>query len=190
MVDRRYLVEIDGDAEALKRLPELFRGLDFCVTAAADGRVFLSGASCETCATPNEVTELASRVLRWVASILEVYAGASEDFTVKHVFWKDDRGHLMQRFILSDKIRFLGDLKDLAACLQSNTTLGPELLRLASIDDRIARAFDLIGGKTIGWYELYDLIDLMGDVRGLVKQGWVTRDQLPSIRQVRQTANH
>ena len=26
----------------------------------------------------------------------------------------------------------------------------------------VGRAFDLIGGKTIGWYELYDLIDGYG----------------------------
>jgi hypothetical protein len=96
----------------------------------------------------------------------------------------------MQRFILFEKIRFLGDFRDLAACLQSNTTLGSELLRLASIDDRIARAFDLIRGNTIGWYEIYDLIDVMGGVRGMAKQSWVTQDELSSIDQVRQTANH
>jgi hypothetical protein len=190
MVDLRYLVEIDGDAKALKRLPGLFRGPDCTIAAAPDGRVFLSGASFEACATPNEVSERASRVLRWVASILEVYAGASDDFTVKNVFWIDDRGHLMKRIILSDTFRFLGDVKVLTACLQSNTTLGSELLRLGSIDDGIARAFDLIGGKTIGWYEIYDLIDLMGNVRGMAKQNWIARDELSSIRQVRQTANH
>lgn len=187
MVNLRYLVEIDGDAEALKRLPGLFRGLDFNVTAAPDGRVFLSGASFETCATPDEVRETASHVLRWLASILEVYAGASDDFTVKNVFWKDDRGHLMQRIITTTTVRFLGDFKDLAACSANNTTLGSELLRLASIDDDIARAFDLIGGKAISWYKIYDLIDLMGNVRGIVNQGWAIRDQLSSIRQ---TANH
>ncbi|MGH8606853.1 MAG: hypothetical protein ACREX9_05390 [Gammaproteobacteria bacterium] len=186
-VNLRYLVEIDGDAEALKHLPELFRGTDFSITGAADGRVFVSGTSFEACANASEVIEVASRVLRWVGSILEVYAGAADEFTVKNVFWIDDRGHLMQRLIMSDKIRFLGDFKDLAACLQSNTTLGSELLRLATDDDRIARAFDLIGSKTIGWYEIYDLIDLMGGVRGLVKQGWVTRKEVSSIRQ---TATH
>ena len=76
----------------------------------------------------------------------------------------------MQRFVLSDTIRFLGDVKVLAACLQGDTTLGSELLRLASIDDRVARAFDLIGGKTIGWYELYDLIDVMGGTRGMARR--------------------
>ena len=130
---------------------------------------------------------MASRVLRRVGSILEIYAGAADDFTVKHVFWVDDRRHVMQRFVMSDTIRFLGDFKDLAACLQGNTTLGSELLRLASNDERIARGFDLIGSKTIGWYEIYDLIDLMGGVRGLVKQGWVARKEVSSIRQ---TATH
>ena len=41
--------------------------------------------------------EMASRVLGRVGSILEVYAGAADEFTVKHVFWIDDRGHIMQR---------------------------------------------------------------------------------------------
>lgn len=188
MVNLRYLIEIDGDAEAMKRLPGLLRGPDFDITAAADGRVFLSGAPFETCATPDEVTETASHVLRRLASILEVYAGASDDFTVKNVFWKDDRGHLMQRIITVIKLRMIGDLKDLATSRTSNTTLGSDLLRLASIDDDVARAFDLIGGKAIGWYEIYDLIDVMGNVGGIVDRGWATRDD--KLSSIRQTANH
>ncbi|MGH8645413.1 MAG: hypothetical protein ACREX4_13505 [Gammaproteobacteria bacterium] len=187
MTNLRYLVEIDGDADALKRLSGLFCGLSFIITAAPDGRVFLSGASFETCATPEEVTETASHVLRWLASILEVYAGASDKFTVKNVFWIDDRGHLMQRIILTMEFRMLGDFTVLAASSTSNATLGSDLLRLASMDDQVARAFDLIGGKVIGWYEIYDLIDVMGKVRGLVNRGWAARGPLSSIRQ---TANH
>ena len=62
MVDLRYLVEVDGNGNALKHLPGLFLGPDYTITTDPDGRVFLSGASFETCASVNEVVETASRV--------------------------------------------------------------------------------------------------------------------------------
>lgn len=127
-------------------------------------------------------------MLRWRASILKVYASAYDDFTVKNIFWSDDRGHVKQRMITTLQFRAIRSLNELATSSVSNTTLGSDLLRLASMDDAVARAFDLIGNrKTIGWYEMYDLIEIVGNINGIVKPGWATRAKLNSTCQ---TANH
>jgi hypothetical protein len=185
----RYLVEIAGAPEALKRLPDLFTGSDFYVTAAPNGRILLSARSFEECNDPKEVIAAASHILRRIMSILQIFGNASNDFTVKNVDWTNDSGRRKRRLTATIHFHIISNtgLEELAASTTNKATLGSELLRLASMDDDVARAFDLIRAKELGWYELYDLIDIMGNVGGIVNRGWATRAVLSSIRQ---TANH
>ena len=47
--------------------------------------------------------------------------------------------------------------------------------------------FYIVSYRDIGWYEIYDLLDVMGGVESIVKRRWATRRELSGIRQ---TANH
>src|SRR5438132_2652272 len=160
----RWTVQIEGEQQHLKHLPGLLTGPSFQIEAVADGGVFLRSAAFESCVSPAEVVDAATHVLRRLGSLLQIYAGVPGQFTVRDVFWLDESSHLRQHIQRSVLIRVISEqgVKQLATTrTASSATLGSDLLELAANDDGVARALDLLSGKDISWYELYDIIDVM-----------------------------
>ena len=174
----------------LKSYLRFSHGHQIEATASNDGgRVFLAWSSLEACIDPDEVATKIQDLLPRLEALLHVYACADgSGLTVKNVFWVDgDRLKQRMRQTININVISSKGLKELGATTKSGSSLGSALLDLSTKDDRVSYVLDFLGGKDRGWYELYDLIDAMGNVDRLVKRGWATRASLSAIRQ---TANH
>jgi hypothetical protein len=52
---------------------------------------------------------------------------------------------------------------------------------------KVNEALTLHGDSGLSWSQVYDIIDLVGGVKGVVKVGYATKKQASAVRQ---TANH
>lgn len=183
-----WKVEIAGDSELLKELPRVLQGPDIKASFGENGRLFLAGAMLDALPDPGSVVKTVSELLPRLSSLLHLYVGVKSVFEVKSVFWRSE-GRLKQRMLEHFHITVTSPdgLEVLSEAGDSGATVAASLLRLSTTDSRVAKSLDLLAGRDRGWYELYDLIDAMGKVDGIVKRGWATRARLSAIRQ---TANH
>jgi hypothetical protein len=65
--------------------------------------------------------------------------------------------------------------------------LGSAVFQAIVLDPAVKEALTLHGDEALGWSQVYDIIEFLGGVAGVVKAGYATAKQ---TRSVKQTANH
>jgi hypothetical protein len=159
-----WLIELVGPVEALERLPSLIQGTEYAIVRFENG-IHLSGSAFDALSNAAAVRTKAEEVCRHLESILQLYGGLADQFRPGNALQLDSTGiPRLRNLFASLGVRIIssGGLESLAAADHQGSTLTSRILRLAGRDPLVARVFYIISYRDIGWYEIYDLLDVMG----------------------------
>lgn len=184
-----WLVQLRGPQDALERLPALMQGQEYTIVRFENG-IYLSGSAFDGLSDIDAVRARAEEVCRHLEAILQLYVGLADQFRPGNVLQLSSTGTPRRRNLtasLEARVISSRGLASLTAADHQGSTLTSRILRLAGRDSLVAQVFYIVSYRDISWYEIYDLLDVMGGVDRIVKRRWATRRELSDIRQ---TANH
>jgi hypothetical protein len=140
------------------------------------------------CTTGDEVLAVADDIISRIHEILALYCNYTPVLSVECVSWINAVGESLRTVRASFSVN-VASSKGLALLKSASSTqpLGSAVLEAMTSDAKINEALTLHGDGGLSWARVYDIIDLVGGVEGIVKAGHATRKQASAVRQ---TANH
>jgi hypothetical protein len=120
--------------------------------------------------------------------ILALYCGADEVLSVAHIYWINAAGEKLRaiRGVLPINVISSRGLAELRT-MSGTQPLGSVVFQAMILDPAVREALALHGERGLSWSQVYDIIEFLGGVDGIVKAGYADKKQ---TRTVRRTANH
>jgi len=140
------------------------------------------------CTTGNEVLAVADDIISRIHQILALYCNYTPILSVNCICWINAKGESLRTVRDSISVN-VASSKGLAELKSASGTqpLGSTVFEAMTRDVRVNEALALHGDSGLSWSQVYDIIDLVGGVKGILKVGYATRKQASAVRQ---TANH
>jgi hypothetical protein len=140
------------------------------------------------CTTGNEVLAVADDIVSRIHQILALYCNFSPVLSVDCISWTNAEGESLRTIRGSFSVNVTSS-KGLAELKSASGTqpLGSAVFEAMTRGVEVNEALTLHGDSGLSWSQVYDMIDLVGSVKGIVKAGYATRKQANAVRQ---TANH
>jgi hypothetical protein len=140
------------------------------------------------CTTGNEVLAVADDIVSRIHQILALYCNHTPILSVDCISWINAKGESLRTVRGSFSVNVVSS-KGLAELKSASGTqpLGSAVLEAMTRDVKVNEALTLHGDGGLSWAQVYDIIDLTGGVKGIVKAGYAARKQASAVRQ---TANH
>lgn len=140
------------------------------------------------CTTEQQLFSVADDLVSRVHRILALYVSATPSLSAKYVSWTDAEGQrwrVIRGSISTDIVSSKG-LADLRK-IRGKQPLGSTVFQTMSRDPAVKEALALHGEGELGWSQIYDIIEFLGGVRGIVKAKFANEARTHIIRR---TANH
>ncbi|SRR5258706_3133061 len=140
------------------------------------------------CTTGNEVLAIADDLVSRIHQILALYCNYTPTLSVECISWINAKGESLRTVRGSFSVNVVSS-KGLAELKSASGTqpLGSAVFEAMTRDVKVNEALTLHGDSGLSWAQVYDIIDLIGGVKGIVKAGSAARKQASAVRQ---TANH
>jgi hypothetical protein len=139
------------------------------------------------CATGEEVLGVADGIVSRINQILALYCNhTATTLSVDCISWISAKGEALRTIRGSMSVNVTSS-KGLAALKSGKPPLGSAVFSLMTRDSKVNEALTLHGDSGLSWSQIYDIIDFVGGVKGIVKAGYAGRKQASAVRQ---TANH
>ena len=124
------------------------------------------------CTTGNEVLAVADDLVSRINQILAVYANYTPSISVDCISWIDANGESLRTIRSSISVNVVSSkgVKELVSA-SGRQTLGSAVFEAMTRDVKINEALTLHGDDGLSWSQVYDIVDLVGGVRGIVKAG-------------------
>ena len=148
----------------------------------------LESSEFATCTKGEQVFPIADDIVARIHRILALYCGATEMFSVEHIYWINTAGEPLRSIRGSVPVNVISP--DGAAelnAMRGTQPLGSAVFQSMDLDAKVSEALTLHGESGLSWSQIYDIIEFLGGEDGVVKAGYANRRQ---TRTVRQTANH
>jgi hypothetical protein len=184
----RYLAELEGPPHILESLAPCLQS-DNVRLRKVDQRWALESSAFDQCSTGQEVFPLAEALLSRVHSVMAIYLGLHEKFSVVSVLWLNAEGILFRRSLretITLRVFSSEGLRKLAA-LHKGEPLASVLVHRAATNERLREALSLVAERPLQWALVYDIIEFLGGIEEIVNAGWATDAE---TRRVRRTANY
>jgi hypothetical protein len=149
----------------------------------------LESSDFAACTTGDEVLKVADSIVSRIHQILSLYCNSVPILSTDCIIWNDGEGKPF-RTLRGTSIPFnFTSTKGLAELRGTARTqpLGSAILDTMKRDSKMSEVLTLHGDDGLSWSQIYDIIDAVGGVRGIVKAGYAKRRQANIVRQ---TANH
>lgn len=140
------------------------------------------------CTTGTEVLAVADGIVDRINQILALYCNFTPILAVECISWINAQGESLRtvRGSISVNVTSSKGLADLKS-LSGKQPLGSAVFEGMTRDSKVNEALTLHGDSGLTWSQVYDIIDFVGGVKGIVKAGYAGRKQASAVRQ---TANH
>jgi hypothetical protein len=140
------------------------------------------------CRTGIEVLALADEIVSRIHQILALYGNYTPVLSVDCISWTNAKGESLRTVRDSFSVNVVSS-KGLAELKSASGTqpLGSAVFEAMTRDVKVNEALTLHGDSGLSWSQVYDIIDIVGGVKSIVKAGYATRKQASAVRQ---TANH
>ena len=184
----RYAAAVlKGQPHMLESLAECFDSNDARVRKHEEGWI-LESSEFTSCTTGEQVFPLADDIVSRLQSILALYCGADEALSVEYIYWINAGGEKWRsiRAVLPINVTSSKGLAELKA-RSGKQPLASAVFDATVRDATVKEAFALHGKSGLSWSQIYDIIEFLGGVKGIVKAGYANKKQTSTVRQ---TANH
>lgn len=148
----------------------------------------LESSEFASCTTGEQVFPIADEIVSRIHRILALYCGTTPMLSVAYISWINAEGEPKRNIrgistlnVISSKE--FAELKEMSGA----QPLGSAVFQAIVLDPAVKEALILHGDDALGWPQIYDIIEFLGGVAGVVKAGYATDKQ---TRSVKQTANH
>ena len=184
----RYAAAVlKGQPDMLESVARCFVSNDTRIRQHEEGWI-LESSEFATCTTGEQVFPMADDIVSRLHRILALYCGATATLSVEHIYWINAAGEKLRtiRGALPVNVvssRGLAELKT----MRGTQPLGSAVFQAMIFDATVNEALALHGESGLSWSRVYDIIEFLGGIDGIVKAGFASRKQ---TRAVRQTANH
>jgi hypothetical protein len=184
----RYAAAVlKGQPHMLESVAECFVS-DYARVRKHEEGWILESSEFTSCTTGEQVFPIADDIVSRLHRILALYCGADEVLSVAHIYWINAAGEKLRaiRGVLPINVissRGLAELKT----MRGTQPLGSAVFQALILDATVYEALALHGESGLSWSQVYDIIEFLGGVDGIVKAGYANKKQ---TRTVRQTANH
>jgi hypothetical protein len=148
----------------------------------------LESSEFAVCTTGSEVLAAADDIVSRIHQILALYCNYTPVLSVDCISWINAKGESLRTLRGSFSVNVVSS-KGLAELKSVSGTqpLGSAVLEALTHDVKIKEALTLHGDSGLSWSQVYDIIDLVGGVKGIIKVGYATQKHASAVRQ---TANH
>jgi hypothetical protein len=147
----------------------------------------LESSEFASCTTGEQVSQIVDNIVSRINRILSLYCGLRSGLSVERIHWINEEGQSMHSMRTSISLNVvssegLAELKTMSGCMPLGSTVFQ-----ASFDAAVNEALALCGESGLGWPQVYDIIEFLGGVAGIVRAGYADRKKTNSVRQ---TANY
>lgn len=183
-----YIAAIKTDSEAFKYVSPCF-----CTPLAKltefKGTWVLSSTDFIKCNTGQEVFPVADAIVANIKKLVNLYSGLKIEATVDHILWLNEHGDPYKKSIRSTTdINVFSQLGiQMLATIKDSSPLGSEILAKTQSTKALDQMLILLPEGELGWFEIYEVIEFLGNARGIAKAKLASEK---SARRVGQTANH
>ncbi len=148
----------------------------------------LESSEFAVCTTGNEVLAVADDIVSRIHQILALYCNYTPLLSVDCICWINAKGESLRTLRDSFDVT-VASSKGLAELKSPSGTqpLGSAVFEAMTRDVKVNEALALHGESGLSWSQVYDILDLVGGVKGVVNVGYATKKQASAVRQ---TANH
>jgi hypothetical protein len=148
----------------------------------------LESSEFDECTNGDEVLAAADDVIARIHHILALYCNYAPVLSVDCVCWINSEGESFRTVRASASVNVVSS-KGLAELKSTSRAqpLGSVVLEAITRDVKVNEALTLHGDSGLSWSQVYDIIDFVGGVKGIVKAGYATKKPASIVRQ---TANH
>jgi hypothetical protein len=138
----------------------------------------LESSEFAVCTTGNEVLAVADDIVSRIHQILALYCNYTPILSVNCICWINAKGESLRTLRSSFSVN-IASSKGLAELKSASGTqpLGSAVLEALTRDAKVREALTLHGDSGLGWSQVYDIIDLVGGVKGIAKLGYATKKQ-------------
>jgi hypothetical protein len=148
----------------------------------------LESSAFAACTTGEQVFPIADDIASRIHRILALHCNFTPTFSVQHIYWINGEGEKLRSIRGSIPVNVvsstgLAELKGMSGAVP----LGSAVLEAINLDPAVNEALTLHGETKLSWGQIYDIIEFVGGVDGVVKAGYANRKKTGSVRQ---TANH
>jgi hypothetical protein len=184
----RYAAAVlKGQTHMLESVAECFVSNDARVRKHEEGWI-LESSEFASCTAGEQVFPIADDIVSRLHRILALYCGAEEVLSVAHIYWINAAGEKLRaiRGVLPVNVISSMGIAELKTT-RGTQPLGSAVFQTSVLDPTVNEALALHGESGLSWSQVYDIIEFLGGVDGIVKAGYANKKQ---TRTVRQTANH
>jgi hypothetical protein len=148
----------------------------------------LESSEFASCTTGEQVFPIADDLVSRIHRILSLYCDSTPSFSVEYISWIDAEGEPKRSIRGFSTVNLISpDGLAQLATMSGTQPLGSAVLQAMTLDSAVNEALILHGEDDLRWSQVYDIVEFLGGVAGVVKAGYATDKQ---TRSVKQTANH
>ena len=175
----------NNNNEVLKDISLCFQSEKFRIVEKKNNWI-LESDDFEICETVDEVIIKANEIISKIKILLEVYCKLSTSLGIKNILWLKDGKYKSRIFgSLSLQIYSNEGVKKLSD--GTKASLGSRILTLAQKNESAKELLSLTSEHPFRWHDIYNIIEFMGNDKGVERRGFATKKE---VIRIRRTANY
>jgi|HubBroStandDraft_3_1064219.scaffolds.fasta_scaffold164032_1 hypothetical protein len=171
----KYAVQLLDATKVLENVADCFQGDSARIRKLGDDW-FLESSAFEACTAAHEVYPIADEILRLIHRVFALYMGLFSPLRIGYVQACNEAGVPTNR-PLRDITRFNVYLSpEELQTSHGGQSLGASLVGRATVNTNVHEALALVGENELQWPQIYDILEFLGGMNGIVKRKWATRE--------------
>ena len=183
----KYYVELGGQDDTFKNVSQSFKSENFRIIKKKDQWI-LESDEFEDYENYSQVLPHAVKVVKYINILLAIYAKLHNSVQFKNIVWLHSDGKYKRHITSSVSFEvYLSRGIDELCDLEINQSFGSKILDISNKNSKVEHLLSLITENPLKWGEIYDVIEFMGDSKGIEKWGFATKTE---VNRIRRTANY
>ena len=187
LVIRHAAAVLTGQSDFLERVSPCFVSDNAKIRKLGEKWV-LESCEFESCETAEQLFSVADDLVSRVHRILALYCNCTPVLEAKYISWTNGEGEPWRAIRGSMGVNIISS-KGLAQLgkMRGKQPLGSAVFQSMNLDPPVKEALAIHGEGELGWSQIYDIIEFLGGIKGIVKAKFATSER---TRAIRQTANY
>lgn len=174
---RQYAAAVLKESHLLESVAPCFVADNGRIRKHKEGWI-LESSEFASCTTGEQVFAIADDIISRVNCILALYCDAASMLSVEHIYWANAEGESLRQIRGSISVNVVSS-KGLAELrmMSGKQPLGSAIFQAMILDPAVNEALTLHGESGLSWSQVYDIIEFLGGISGIVKAGHGTNKE-------------
>ena len=182
----KYAVQLLDALNVLENVADCFQGDSARIRKLGDGW-FLESSAFDACTAAHKVYPIADEILRLIHRVFALYMQLFSPLEIGYVQAFSGAGVPTIRALRSStRLNVYSSSEELQNS-HGKQSLGSAVVGHAMANTNVREALALVGESDLQWPQLYNILEFLGGVKGIVKRKWATREL---VGKCWRTANH